>query len=455
MIELVTRAEEYLAQRGACSSVSFAGTEADRSVQPVSKPDVRRADIAALRRAVSDAARAPMILSVYSDDQALNFARRSDVGEITQQGPATPDHVIRTKRVPLIGRDVGAYVTAYSRYFAEYGDATLTMLDPAPRVILDPDVGLCTVGRSARDAGIVQDIYRHTMEIVVRANALGGWQALSARDIFDVEYWDLEQEKLRRTGSLPVFAGEVSLVTGAASGIGKACVASLLARGAAVVGLDVAPAVGQLHKRRDYLGIECDLTSEQQVGDVLDQAVRAFGGLDMLILCAGIFPSSCPIAALSSEAWRTVMNINLDANLVLMRECHQLLKFAPRGGRVVIIGSKNVAAPGPGAVSYSASKAALHQLGRVAALEWGDDHIRVNTLHPNAVFDTGIWTQEVLASRAASYQMTVEEYKTSNVLRVEVTSRDVAELAAEVCGPSFGRTTGAQIPVDGGNVRVI
>lgn len=254
---------------------------------------------------------------------------------------------------------------------------------------------------------------------------------------------------------MPVLLGEVALVTGAASGIGKACVASLLARGAAVVGLDRAPTVVGLHQRKNYLGIECDLTSEQQVSDALEQAVRTFGGLDLLVLNAGIFPPGAAIAHLASEVWRTVMGINLDANLALLRECHPLLKLAPRGGRVVFIGSKNVPAPGPGAAAYSASKAALQQLARVAALEWGEDRIRVNTLHPNAVFDTGIWTGEVLAARAKSYEMSVEEYKTNNVLKVEVTSADVAELAAELCGPLFAKTTGAQIPVDGGNVRVI
>jgi NAD(P)-dependent dehydrogenase (short-subunit alcohol dehydrogenase family) len=149
------------------------------------------------------------------------------------------------------------------------------------------------------------------------------------------------------------------------------------------------------------------------------------------------------------------MNVNVDANLALMRECHPLLKLAPRGGRVVIIGSKNVPAPGPGAAAYSASKAALTQLARVAALEWGADGIRVNTLHPNAVFDTAAWTDEVLAARAAHYGVTVEEYRKGNVLKVDVTSRDVAELAAEMCGPLFAKTTGAQLPVDGGNDRVI
>ncbi|HEY4158204.1 MAG TPA: SDR family oxidoreductase, partial [Polyangiaceae bacterium] len=155
------------------------------------------------------------------------------------------------------------------------------------------------------------------------------------------------------------------------------------------------------------------------------------------------------------EEWRRVMSVNLDANLALLRECHPLLKLAPRGGRAVVIGSKNVPAPGPGAAAYSASKAALTQLARVTALEWGRDRIRMNVLHPNAVFDTGLWTEDVLASRAKSYGMSVAEYKTHNVLKVEVTSQDVAELCAELCGPLFAKTTGLQIPIDGGNERVI
>jgi NAD(P)-dependent dehydrogenase (short-subunit alcohol dehydrogenase family) len=149
------------------------------------------------------------------------------------------------------------------------------------------------------------------------------------------------------------------------------------------------------------------------------------------------------------------MRVNVDANLALMRACHPLLKLAPRGGRVVVIGSKNVHAPGPGAGAYSASKAALTQLARVAALEWAADGIRVNQLHPDAVFDTGIWTPEVLAARAAHYGMTVEQYKRRNLLGVEIASRDVAELAAEMCGPLFAKTTGAQVPVDGGSDRIV
>ena len=449
MIDLVSWAENYLAKHKAWSLPPS-------SERPATTP--MRRELAALRRELTATAGYPVILAAHEDAASLAFARRPDVATISQQGPATPDHVIRTKRRPMLGRDVAAYAEAYKKYFNEHASRAKepkTMLDPAPRVILDREFGVATVGRSAQDAAITFDIYAHTMEIIQRATQLGGWQALPAKDIFDVEYWDLEQAKLKGGGKAPVFTGEIALVTGAASGIGKACVDSLLVRGAAVVGLDINQAVADLYSRPEYLGLVCDVTDEGQLGGALEKTARRFGGLDMLILNAGIFPPGRRIESLTIGEWDKVMRLNLDSNLMLMREAHALLKLAPQGGRVVVIGSKNVPAPGPGAAAYSASKAALNQLARVAALEWGADNIRINSLHPNAVFDTGIWTEEVLAARARHYGLTVEQYKKNNVLKTEITSRDVAELAAEMCGPLFAKTTAAQVPVDGGNERVI
>jgi NAD(P)-dependent dehydrogenase (short-subunit alcohol dehydrogenase family) len=358
----------------------------------------------------------------------------------------------------MLGTDVDAYARAYAAYFGEHAPKAKepkTILDPAPRVILDPAFGLAAAGRTAKDASIVAEIYDHTIDVVLRAEALGGFRALPPKDIFEVEYWDLEQAKLKKGGKPPGFTGEIVLVTGAASGIGRAAVDAFLKRAAAVVGLDLDPGIQSQHARPDFLGLRCDITDEAQVGAALKRAVLAFGGIDMLVLNAGIFTASRRIADLPVEEWRRSMNVNVDANLLLMRACHPFLKAAPRGGRVVVIGSKNVPAPGPGASAYSASKAALNQLARIAALEWGADRIRVNTVHPNAVFDTGLWTEELLAQRAAQYGMSVTAYKTNNVLKTEVSSRDVAELAAEMCGPLFAKTTGAQVPVDGGNERVI
>lgn len=449
MIDLVTLAEDFLKQNNAWELPASNQSHAE---------DNLRTNLAWLRKNISDAAGHAMILHNRRDERTLSFAGRNDIDTISQQGPATPDHVIRTKRLPMLGTDVSAYGKAYKDYFdslSPQAKEPKTMLDSAPRVVLDKSLGLCTVGRSMKDAMIVHDIYSHTMDIIERSSQLKRFQALPAKDIFDVEYWDLEQAKLKQSGKAPMFAGEVALVTGAASGIGKACVDSLLARGAAVIALDINPEITDLYKRSDFLGLVCDVADSDAVNQALETGVRQFGGLDMLILNAGIFPKSARIDAMDMALWKKTLDINLTATLDLMRLAHPLLKLAVNGGRVAVIGSKNVPAPGPGAAAYSASKAALNQLVRVAALEWGQDNIRINELHPNAVFDTAIWSDDILSARAASYGLTIEEYKTRNVLKTEVTSHDVAELAAELCGPLFAKTMAAQIPVDGGDERVI
>jgi len=450
MIRLVDRAERYLKQRNAWSLPRIA-VRGERQRQ-------LREEIARLRHALSQHAGFPLVLTTDQSATALGFCRHAELPYLAGQGPATPDHSIRTKRIPMIGRNVARYAKDYQRYFATHAarsPAPKTMLDPAPRVILDPELGLCAAGRSAKDALIAWEIYRHTMEVVQRAAALGDYRALSAKNVFDVEYWDLEQAKLKTAGRAPEFAGEIALVTGGASGIGRACVQTLLARGAAVVTLDRNAKIETLESRPEYLGVTCDITSARDVDRALETAVRRYGGVDMLVLNAGVFPGGAPIAQGDKDEWRQVMAVNLDANRMLLKVCHPLLKVAPKGGRVAVIGSKNVAAPGLGAAAYSAAKAGLTQLARVAALEWGRDGIRVNVVHPDAVFDTGIWTDEVLRERARHYGLTVEQYKQRNVLGTEIRSRDVAELVCAICGAAFARTTGAQVPIDGGNERVI
>jgi len=448
MIELVSMSEKYLAAKKAWSvglPLQSAGA-------------FKREEAAKLRSDVSRAAGFPMLCRCNDAPHFLSFARHPEVSRISQGGPATPDHVIRTKPLPMLGRNVSEFISSYKNYFEKNekkAKERKTMLDPAPRMALDPEFGLAAFGRTAKDVGIVEDLYEHTVDVILRAEALGGWKALADQHTFDIEYWDLEQAKLKKAGSPPAFAGEVAVVTGAASGIGKACAEALLKRGAAVVGLDLNPAIEGLWKRADFLGLSCDLTNGKEIGKAIDKTVKHFGGVDMLVLNAGIFPASQPVQDIGGDMWRKAMTVNVEANLLVMQACHGLLKIAPRGGRIVVIGSKNVPAPGPGAGAYSASKAAMNQLARVTALEWGKDGIRINSIHPNAVYDTALWTDEVLASRAKAYGLTVEQYKKNNLLKTEVSSKDVAELAAEMCGPLFAKTTAAQVPVDGGNERVV
>jgi rhamnose utilization protein RhaD (predicted bifunctional aldolase and dehydrogenase)/NAD(P)-dependent dehydrogenase (short-subunit alcohol dehydrogenase family) len=448
MIDMVAMAEAYIhKQIGRRSQTSEHATSAYASTE-----------VAALRRELSDVAGAPMILQVDDGPDAVAFANRADVSVISQRGPATPDHVIRTKRLPMLRRDVATYAREYERYFTQHAHRSaepLQMLDAAPRVVVDPQMGVVSAGRSVADASVAADIYRHTIEIILDATHLGGYRALPAEDIFDVEYWDLEQAKLARTGAPAPFTGEVALVTGAASGIGRACAELLLQQGAAVVGLDLNPAVADVATSHAWLGVQCDVTDTEQVTSAIEAALKRFGGIDIAVLNAGIFPPSQRLDALEVAAWRAVMSVNVEAAVVLLHHLQPLLRLAPRGGRVVVIGSKNVVAPGPGAAAYSASKAALTQVARVAALEWGVDGIRVNVIHPNAVFDTALWSEEIVEARARQYGLSVAEYRANNVLRVEVKSQDVAQMCVAMCGPAFAKTTGAQVPVDGGNERVI
>jgi len=377
-------------------------------------------------------------------------------------GTATPDHVLRTKRVPLLGRDVAGYADRYRSYVELHrdrlGDRGLVPVDPAPRLVIDPDLGVLAAGRRVGDAAAAADIYAHTVWVIERAEALGGYRSVPEADLFDVEYWELEQAKLARQSPPAPFTGEVALVTGAASGIGRACAEALLGEGAAVVGIDLDSTVTALHDGAGppaFAGIAGDATDPDVIGSALATAVRRFGGLDMVVVNAGVFPEPASLAELDDAVWDKALAVNTTGALRLLRAAHPYLRRAPAGGRVVVIGSKNVPAPGKGAGAYSASKAGLTQLARLAALEWGADGIRVNVLHPDAVFDTGLWTDELIAARAGSYGLTPEAYRTRNVLAAEVASAHVARAAVALCSDAFARTTGAQIAVDGGNDRVI
>lgn len=421
-------------------------------------PEVSPVELAAFRASLSELAGKPMVVHRSADREVRRFVGDRRMIERAAEGPLTPDHVIWTKRVPLIGTGLQQYASEYRSYFAAHEhrrDAPLTMLDPAPRVVLDPRLGMLTVGRTAHEAQIAEDIYRHTMDAVMAAEHLGGYTALAPGHVFDLEYWALEQEKLHRADTHRPLAGQVALVTGAASGIGRACAKQLLEAGASVVGWDLADAVVDAFDSAEWFGLTVDVTDDAAMQQALRAGVERFGGLDILVVSAGIFPASQPLGDMPMETWRRTMAVNVDSVAALYGHVHPLLRLAPNHGRVVVVASKNVRAPGPGAAAYSSSKAALTQLSRVAALEWAPDGIRVNMVHPDAVFDTGLWTPELLAARAERYGLTVGEYKRRNLLRTEVSSTAVARLVRAMADDTFACTTGAQVPIDGGNERVI
>jgi rhamnose utilization protein RhaD (predicted bifunctional aldolase and dehydrogenase)/NAD(P)-dependent dehydrogenase (short-subunit alcohol dehydrogenase family) len=462
MIDIVDAAERYLDSVAGPARNSRTGEPAGADPANERNDGAAPVDLlplARLRRAVSDARGRPVIALLDDSEAAVSFASVPAAESLATRGPLTPDHVIRTKRTAMIaGEDARASVEAFSRDYTAYFERNHgpghTRLDPAPRWAVWPRQGTIAFGDDVAAARVVSDIARHTCAAIVAAERLGGWKALPESDIFEVEYWDLEQAKLRKSGAKPEFAGRIALVTGAGSGIGRACVDALVRRGAVVAALDIDDASLQSFRSRAILPVHCDVTSRDEVVAAVRRTVRAFGGLDIVISNAGNFPASHEIESLPADVWERSLALNLTSHEILLQASTPFLRTGVDPA-VVLIASKNVPAPGPGAAAYSVAKAGATQLARIAALELGAAGVRVNVLHPNAVFDTGIWSEETLQKRAASYGLTVEAYKRDNVLRTEVTSADVGELACVVAGRAFACTTGAQIPIDGGNIRVI
>ncbi|HSH42023.1 MAG TPA: bifunctional aldolase/short-chain dehydrogenase [Arenicellales bacterium] len=448
MIRLVDQAERFIESRGA---VEVARSEAPREMDC--------AALSILREWVSVAAGRPMLVSADTGPEAVGFSGMPAVADLATRGPLTPDHVIRTKRVPLvIGDDIddsiARFIDDYKHYFLDNTDGGQTCLDPAPRWGVWPGRGVLAFGGSAAEARVVSDIARHTVRAIQWGEALGGWRALPEKDVFDVEYWELEQAKLKSSRQRPELAGRIALVTGAGSGIGLACVAELRRRGAAVVAADIRGLEAGALDAPEVQTVRCDVTDAEQLHNLVETGVRAFGGLDIVISNAGNFPPSRSIEDMDDYTWNRSIELNLTSHQRLLRYSIPCLKHGIEPS-VVFVGSKNVPAPGPDASAYSAAKAGLTQLARVAAMELAGHGIRVNTVHPDAVFDTGLWSESVLRSRASSYGMSVEQYKTKNLLKTEVRAADVARVICELAGDAFSRTTGAQVPVDGGNERVI
>lgn len=420
----------------------------------------------------------PCVLRLDDSRETLSFVNHPNAESFSQRGPLTPDHVIRTKRLPLylssrtvqersreeLTRAFDKYAEAYDAYFARNAGrvGSLTKLDPLPRVFLLPGVGVISAGTTAKDAGIVYDIYKHTAACILNAEQMGGYEALPEEDIFDVEYWVLEQAKLKLGSSKLPLTSRVAVITGGVSGIGLSIAEEFLSAGGQVFVMDintagVSEATSVLNRARkggsSFQFLTVDVSDRTQVAQAITKVVETAGGIDALVLNAGIFPPSNPIESISLEDWNRSMRVNLDGPFHILAESLKWMKS--RGGDIIFVASKNAPAPGKGAGAYSVAKAAQTQLARVCALEAAQYGIRVNVLHPHLILDTKLWNDDVLASRAKAYGMTVDEYRTNNLLRTGLESRDVAKATLALVSGAFSKSTGLQIPIDGGSDRTL
>ena len=451
MIELVTRAEEFIAREGG----SFEG-QANEGVDLL--------DLARIRRAVSLARGSAQLAMLDDSPDAQSYSGRDDIESISERGPITPDHVIRTKRIPVViekkpDEEVAAvaqFGDAYRAYYERNKKGDLKILDAAPRAGIWKQNGTLAFGHTVKECGIISDIARHTRWAIQTGESLGGWEALPESDIFELEYWSLEQAKLGKGGAPKPHQGKVAIVTGAQSGIGRATRDALVSDGAVVVGLDKNPAIGEPEEAGGLGadGIACDVTDAAAVARAIEATVRRYGGLDLVVCNAGIFKAGERIEDHSEELWDQTISINLTATQRFLTAAIPYLKLG-LDPSILIVASRNVTAPGPGAAAYSVSKAGVTQLARVAALELASDGVRVNVVHPDAVFDTASWDAATLAKSAERYGMTVDEYKKKNLMQAEICAADVGRLLSTMASDVFKATTGAQVPIDGGNDRVV
>jgi rhamnulose-1-phosphate aldolase/alcohol dehydrogenase len=471
-IELISRAEEAIAgrQRG---RVVFGGPRV--AVRPpAERRQLALAVAPPLRGLLSRRRR--QIVTFDDSIPVIGFVSSHEAPEVSQVGPATPDHTIYTKRLPCfvaldpsapdvaaaLAPSLQAFERDYTAYFEAHRSGPVELTDPLPRVVLVPGLGMFTAGRDRRTAGIVSDIYHHTIDVIGNATAFGRYLSLTPQDAFDVEYWPLELYKLTLAPPEKELARRVALITGGASGIGRAVTRRLASEGAHVVVGDL-DEVGARKTAEEItaavgagraLGLAMDVTNEASVRAVFEETVLAYGGLDILVSNAGI-AHSAPVASMAREDWDRSFAVNATGHFLVAREAMRLLIAQGLGGALVFVATKNVMAPGKDFAAYSAAKAAEAQLAKVLALEGAPHGIRSNIVNPDAVFqDSRLWSDEVRRQRAAAQGIGVEQledfYRKRNLLGVRILPEDVAEAVLFLASDRSAKTTGCTLTVDGG-----
>jgi rhamnose utilization protein RhaD (predicted bifunctional aldolase and dehydrogenase)/NAD(P)-dependent dehydrogenase (short-subunit alcohol dehydrogenase family) len=464
MIALVTAAEDYVERRGKRSShrVRTTGLADAAEVLPRLRGALgRAAGDRWPRRWLLDLRESELIRAVSDDERLADWATR---------GVATPDHVIRTKRFPLVApapalggleawsaaldEALARYAANYAGYF-ERNNARCggikTMLDPLPRLVAIPGLGLVGIGKSSGDAAIAADIAENWAGTLLDAESIGRFEPVGEADIFDMEYWSLEQAKLGK-GAEKRLARQVAVVTGGGGAIGAAIAKAFAAEGCETAVLDLDGAAAErTAKTMGGMALACDMTDPGAVAAAFDAIARRFGGVDIVISNAGVALTGA-MADLPDEVLRRSFELNFFAHQEAAKAAVRIFRAQGFGGSLLFNVSKQAVNPGPDFGSYGTSKAALLALVRQYALELGGEGVRCNGVNADRI-RSGLLTDQMIDTRAAARGLTREAYMSGNLLRREVLAEDVAQ--AFVFAALMQKTTGAILPVDGGNVAAM
>jgi len=464
MIEMVTLAEERLAKNR--KAVFVRAKLPDETAALADIAPILRGAVALPDPAIQGAWKR-LILDFRASDAVLNFVNGAEIARYAAAGVITPDHTIRTKNWPMIAPapDAGnlaafrngareaaaAFAAHYTAYFrrnnARVGGAK-TMLDPAPRVILVPGLGLFGLGQTKKEARAAADLAEAAVEAITEAEAIGHYTPIGEADMFDVEYWSLEQAKLG-AAKAPPLAGQVAVITGAAGAIGFATAKAFAAAGAEVAMLDIdGAALVEKAKALGALSVRCDVTDDASVRTAFDRIAETFGGVDILVSNAGAAFQG-RIGDIDDATLRTSFELNFFSHQRVAQNAVRIMLAQGTGGCLLFNASKQAINPGPDFGPYGLPKAATLFLARQYALDYGADGIRSNAVNADRI-RSGLLTDDFIAERAKARGVTEADYMAGNLLRREVTADDVAQ--AFLHQAMALKTTAGVTTVDGGNI---
>ena len=461
MIEMVSLAESRLRQGRPTVFAARQHAAAIASAAEIA-PVIRGA--CAIRQKGGEPTR--FIADFRTAPEILAYVNGTELASYSQRGVVTPDHIIRTKNRPLVvpaphagkldefaaavREAVNAFAADYDGYFGRENQAagsTKTKLDSSPRVVLVPGVGLFGLGRTAKDAAIAADLAENTVKVVSDAEAIGRYEPLPESNLFALEYWSLEQAKLKGAVAKPL-TGQVAFITGAGA-IGAATAKALAADGAAVAILDINGALAEKAAAAvKGLGLQCDVTKPDQVRQAFALVCERFGGIDILVSNAGAAWQG-RIGDVTDELLRQSFELNFFAHQTVAQHAVRIMLQQGTGGALLFNLSKQAVNPGANFGPYGLPKAATMLLMRQYSLDYGKEGIRSNGVNADRI-RSGLLTDAMIAERAKARGLTEAEYMSGNLLQQEVTADDVAH--AFLALAKARKTTGHVVTVDGGNI---